>query len=63
MRKIVLLLAFSLLAIDFYAQENINAKDIFMDAEYYILYEDYKEALPLYQKLLNNGKNDAYTNY
>lgn len=63
MRKFVLFIAFSLLAIDFYAQEKINAKDIFMDAEYYILYEDYKEALPLYQKLLNNGKNDAYINY
>ena len=63
MRKIVLFILFSLLTADFYAQENIDAKEIFMDAEYYILYEDYQEALPLYQKLLSNGKNDAYVNY
>ncbi|MEE4196902.1 MAG: OmpA family protein [Bacteroidales bacterium] len=63
MRKIVLFIVFSLFAIDFYAQENPDAKEIFMDAEYYIMYEDYKEALPLYQKLTTLGKNDAYINY
>ncbi|MGE0090213.1 MAG: OmpA family protein [Bacteroidales bacterium] len=45
------------------SQEQINLKETFMEAEYYILYEDYKEALPLYLRLLNNGMENAYINF
>lgn len=63
MRKIILFTTLFLVSLNFYAQENTDPKEIFMDAEYYILYEDYKEALPLYQKLYNSEKHDAYVNY
>lgn len=63
MRKIVLLVSFLLFSVNIFGQENVNLKETFMDAEYYILYEDFREALPLYQKLYNNGINNAYINY
>jgi len=63
MRKIVLFIVFTVFAADLSAQQNIDTKEIFIEAENYILYEDYQEALPLYQKLLTLGKNDAYVNY
>lgn len=44
-------------------QGNLDTKEIFLEAEYYILYEDYKEALPLYKRLLNAGLDNAYINY
>ena len=46
-----------------YSQANINLKETFLEAEYYVLYEDYQEALPLYQKLINNNHENAYINY
>ena len=46
-----------------FSQETINLKEAFLEAEYYILYDDYKEALPIYLRLLNNGMDNAYINY
>lgn len=44
------------------AQENIF-KQTFTDAEYYILMQDYREALPLYQKLYRIDSTNANINY
>ncbi|HAN17900.1 MAG: hypothetical protein A2X13_10700 [Bacteroidetes bacterium GWC2_33_15] len=46
-----------------FSQEQVNLKESFLEAEYYILYEDFKEALPLYLKVVNNGLDNAYINY
>jgi len=43
-----------------FSQNNDALKDSFSDAEYYILYEDYPEALALYLKLHNDGMDNAY---
>ncbi|MDA3781131.1 MAG: OmpA family protein [Bacteroidales bacterium] len=65
MRKIITLLIINILVFQFTlcAQDNVNLKETFLDAEYYILYEDFQEALPLYTKLLNNGLSNAYISY
>ncbi len=64
MRKRILL-CISILVFQFSlnAQENVNLKETFLDAEYYILYEDFNEALPLYLKLNNNNYSNAYISY
>ena len=36
---------------------------MFVDAEYYVLYEEYRDALPLYKELYKAGKNNANINY
>jgi len=35
-----------------HCQSKLDIKKLFYDAESWILFEDYKEALPLYQQLL-----------
>lgn len=45
------------------AQAKVDLKETFLDAEYYILYEDFREALPLYLRLPANGMENAYINY
>ncbi len=35
-----------------FAQEKVNNKDFFVEAESYFLFDEYKEALPLYQRIL-----------
>ncbi|MGD9977229.1 MAG: OmpA family protein [Bacteroidales bacterium] len=44
------------------AQSN-SFKQTFIDAEYYILQEDYREALPLYQKLYRMDSTNANINF
>ena len=44
------------------AQDN-TFKQTFTDAEYYILMQDYREALPLYQKLYRIDSTNANINY
>lgn len=44
-------------------QEKVDLKETFLDAEYYLLYEDFREALPLYLRLTANGMENAYINY
>ncbi len=46
-----------------HAQDEINLKETFQEAEYYLLYEDYQEALPLYNQLIANGHENAYIHY
>jgi outer membrane protein OmpA-like peptidoglycan-associated protein len=44
-------------------QTDQKPQNLFKDAEYYRLYEEYSEALPLYQQLLNQGYDNAHINY
>ncbi len=46
-----------------FSQNNNNLKETFQEAEYYILYDDYEEAIVLYQKLISNGMVNAYINH
>src|SRR6056297_241648 len=46
-----------------FAQNEKSAEETFLDAEYYRLYEEYEEALPLYQQLINDGYDNAHINY
>ena len=39
--------------IPIYNQEEPDYKEMFLEAESYFLFEEYREALPLYSKLLN----------
>lgn len=44
-----------------FSQSRLEIKNLFYDAESWILFEDYKEALPIYQQLLKiNPKNSNY---
>ena len=54
---------FWLLLLPVFGQVNQSDKELFLDAEYYRLYEEYEEALPLYQKLINEGYDNAHINY
>lgn len=45
------------------AQKNSYYKRVFVDAEYFLLYEEYKDALPLYQELLKTEPDNANINY
>lgn len=64
MKKVILLTIISLTVFyKVFSQEEVNLKETFLEAEYYILYEDYPEALALYQKLANNDFTNAYINH
>jgi outer membrane protein OmpA-like peptidoglycan-associated protein len=43
--------------------QNQDYKTTFTDAEYYLLFQDYKEALPLYLKLYETNPSNANLNY
>lgn len=64
MKKLLLLCVFvSSIISQLFSQQEINLKETFLEAEYYILYDDYAEALPLYLRLAGNGLDNAYINY
>lgn len=42
-----------------HAQRASYYKRVFVDAEYYLLYEEYKEALPLYKEILRSHPSNA----
>ena len=64
MKKVIILAIISLAVFcKLFSQEEVNLKETFLEAEFYILYEDYPEALTLYQKLANNGFINAYINH
>ena len=63
MKYFVLSVFFWLLLFTAFGQKEQSAKDLFLDAEYYRLYEEYEEALPLYQRLINQGSDNAHINY
>jgi WD40-like Beta Propeller Repeat len=64
MRKVILIALVSIMgSLSAFPQYKSALKDAFYEAEYYILYEDYNEALALYLNLLNNGLDNAYINH
>jgi hypothetical protein len=46
-----------------FSQNSDALKEAFSDAEYYILFEEYEEALALYLNLYDKGLNNAYINH
>jgi hypothetical protein len=66
MMKRLLLLTWLLATIfntDLISQSKVEIKNNFYDAESWILFEDYKEALPLYQQLLKVYPNNSNFKY
>jgi len=64
MHKILLIIFISVTTtISGFPQYKESLKEAFFDAEYYILYEDFNEALSLYINLQNNGYDNAYINH
>jgi outer membrane protein OmpA-like peptidoglycan-associated protein len=63
MKYFILSVFFSLALFTAFGQKDQSAKDLFLDAEYYRLYEEYEEALPLYQRLISEGYDNAHINY
>jgi len=60
MRRIILLfLFFSVLINNVSGQKDSYYKRVFVDAEYYLLYEEYRDALPLYLEILKNYPENA----
>ncbi|MGM0497663.1 MAG: tetratricopeptide repeat protein [Bacteroidota bacterium] len=59
------LLLFFLLFIPFicFSQSQRKLKRTFVDAEYHLLYEEYEDALPLFEELYESGKKTANINY
>lgn len=64
-RKTILLSLFFIAFIcnGLFSQTKLEIKKIFYDAESWILFEDYKEALPLYQQLLRTSPTNANYKY
>ncbi|MFO7940445.1 MAG: OmpA family protein [Bacteroidales bacterium] len=63
MKRARVLMLFLILPFMGIGQENVDLKETFLDAEYYLLYEDFREALPLYLRLTANGMENAYIHY
>ncbi|MCX6325931.1 MAG: tetratricopeptide repeat protein [Bacteroidia bacterium] len=65
MKRLVLLswLLATLINSDLISQSKLEIRNIFYEAESSILFEDYKEALPLYQKLLKIYPTNANIKY
>jgi len=63
MKKFAFLITAVILSFNAFPQAEKNAEEVFLDAEYYRLYEEYEEALPLYQQLINEGFDNAHINY
>jgi tetratricopeptide (TPR) repeat protein len=64
MKKVIFLLIFLLaIVIKPYAQQEADPKITFLEAESFFLFEEYKEALPSYLKLLKLYPNNDNLNY
>ena len=57
------ILLFFFICADLFPQSRIENKSIFYDAESWILFEDYKEALPLYQQLIESDPDNSNYKY
>ncbi|MHC1705529.1 MAG: OmpA family protein [Tenuifilaceae bacterium] len=62
LKRIIVCLLFVIGSFNASAQDN-NYKILFTDAEYYFLFQDYKEALPIYLKLYEQNRSNANLNY
>lgn len=56
---IILLFAF----VNTYAQKEFDAKEFFIEAESYFLFEEYSDALPLYQRILSVEPENSNVKY
>ena len=63
MKAILYSIVLSFVLVSAQAQRASYFKRIFVDAEYFLLYEDYLDALPLYQELYNAFPNNANIAY
>ncbi|MGE0090643.1 MAG: hypothetical protein AB7S50_14320, partial [Bacteroidales bacterium] len=60
MRRLYLLIfTFVLIAFTTFSQTKKDLKKTFVNAEFSILYEEYREALPLFLEIYNSGRKDA----
>ncbi|MBN2482532.1 MAG: PD40 domain-containing protein [Bacteroidales bacterium] len=53
----------SLFSVNAFAQDEGNFKELFLEAESFFLFEEFKDALPLYQKLLQLDPENFNINY
>jgi len=61
MKKLLFVVLFSIIAsFTSFSQYKNALKEAFFDAEYYLLFEDYNEALALYLNLYKNGLENSY---
>jgi len=64
MRRLALsVLFFITLSINLFAQKDSYFKRVFVDAEYYLLYEEYRDALPLYLEIQRSYPENANIQY
>lgn len=61
--KISVLFLFFIFTPDIFSQEEANLKEEFLEAESYFLFEEYKEALPLYQKIIRVEPGNDNVNF
>lgn len=62
-RLIILTVIFYSLTINVLGQKESYFKRVFVDAEYYLLYEEYRDALPLYLEILRAYPENSNINY
>lgn len=62
-RLIILTVIFFSLTLNVFSQKESYFKRVFVDAEYYLLYEEYRDALPLYLEILRSYPNNANINF
>ena len=63
MKKLFCIFFLFSLTLQLTAQTKQKPAEIFTDAEYYRMYEEYIEALPLYKQLMDRGYDNAHINY
>jgi len=58
-RSFILIIILVLVSLNTFSQAKKDLKKTFVNAEFSILYEEYREALPLFLEIYNSGRNDA----
>lgn len=63
MKKILVFFLIIISSVCSYSQKPDNYKRMFIDAEYYLLFNEYREALPLYLEVYNAKRDNANISY
>jgi len=63
MKEFILLIILVNSTLSTFCQKDSYFKRVFVDAEYYLLYEEYKDALPLYMEILKSYPANANIHY
>lgn len=63
MKRVFITIVCLLLITLAYPQEEPDLKEAFLDAEYFMMYEEYKDALPSYLLVFENNTGNANINY